>query len=146
MEEKVSVVNNRTGSIVLSRPGDSGSLNLELPFGATHVAKAELDRFLNDGAPVNKAFFAEGILQIQPINNVDQDTLPAYGGDLSRLKLKVALRSIAASSDPRQLQGWLKQDGRKEVRDAIIERGVALQTARDADKKPASYGSAGIEE
>ena len=129
MGQLVKVLNHRPSRVVLARETRDGGVlkidELELQGGANNVDDARLALFAE--LPTVKPFFETGLLVVEgAVAAPTDDTLPKHGGDLSKLKLKAALNAIKACKDPRQLRLWVNQDGRPEVRDALIARHTEL--------------------
>lgn len=125
---QIKVLNNRDSRVVISRETRDAKNALHiaemvLQSGANNVDEAELAEFRKN--PSAEHFFASGMLVAEgPVAEPTVEELPAYSGavDLAKLKIKVALRAIAACNNVLQLRTWIKQDGRPEVRDALIKR------------------------
>lgn len=128
MSDKIKVVNHRDSSVILRRvvkenPIVFGLLQLET--GANVCDAAEFESFIG-GNPIAKSFVDHGLLSVEQYVEGTAEELPssvaAGGGDLSKLKIKAALRVIAGCKSERQLRLWINQDGRPDVRKALIER------------------------
>lgn len=137
----IKVVNHRDSRVVLSRETrvkikDNDELRIletVLNGGANNVDADELKLFrANDRV---EQMFACGMLVVEgAVVDATQETLPTHGGDLSRLKLKSALNAVKSCKDPRQLRVWINQDGRPEIREALIARHTELtQGPTDAE-------------
>lgn len=142
----LKVVNHRDSRVVLSREtrtvlsneqkvrGEKPELRIEelvLESGANQIDAGVLEQF-RKSAPAEQ-FFSVGMLTVEgEVAEGTQDELPKYGGDLSKLKVKAAQRTIAACNDPRQLKLWVQQDPRPEIRKALLDRHQEIM--RDAHK------------
>lgn len=136
---QLKVVNHRDSRIVLAKLGqplpDGRAQIDELVFegGANNVDEAKLDEFRK--LPTNKVFFDHGVLVVEgPAVEGKDDQMPKYGGDISKLKVVAALKAIKAERDPRKLRQMINQDGRPEIRKALIERHTELQ--KDEPEEP----------
>lgn len=123
----LKVLNHRESKVVLSREtrvGPNKDLKIEemvLQGGANNVDEAELAKFRV--TPMVETFFTAGMLVVEgAVLPATEDELPKYGGDLAKLKPKAALRAIETCTDARQLRAWINQDGRNEIREALIKR------------------------
>lgn len=134
----IKVVNKRDSRVYLRRVLSADPFKvaeLKLESGANNVEEEELQLYLQN--PVNERFFGAGMLEAvgEAVEGKDEE-LPKYGnGDLSKLKLKSALRTIKACTSTIALKQWIAQDGRPEVRTALIERHTELAKSSE---EPAS--------
>lgn len=127
--KQLKVCNNRDARVVLRRVATTTPQvlleQLIVEPGANLIDRAEFDKYmLIDGC---KEFVDEGTLTVSDHTDGTADTLPKFGADISRAKIKVALKAIAECKDTRQLATWIKQDGRHEVREALVKRYTDLQ-------------------
>jgi hypothetical protein len=135
----LKVVNNRESRVVLSKLGKeliNGTVQIdELVFeaGANNVDESRLAEFRM--LPTNKVFFDSQLLVVEgPVGEAKDDHFPKYGGDISKLKSAAALKVIKGVKDPRVLHQMIRQDGRPEIRAALIARHVELQ--KDEPEEP----------
>lgn len=137
---QLKVVNMREARVVLAKIGKP------LPDGRTQIDELVLEGGANAvdesiwveymKAPTNEGFLKAGVLRVEGVVTEGKDeSLPAYGGDMSKLKLDAALKAIKACSDPRQLRLWMQQDTRQGVRKALIDRHKELDTDKPEEPK-----------
>lgn len=120
----ITVVNHEERGRQLSmtatgKAADIKTLNLQI--GANIVDDAVIAEFRkNEGVA---ALFKRGVLSVKESPSGEGDFDPeAFKVDLSKLKLREAKKAIAACEDPRQLRKWIDDDGRPEVRGALLAR------------------------
>lgn len=134
----LKVLNHRESRVVLSREtrvgADKKELKIEemvLQGGANNVDEGELAKFREN--KIVDGFFSGGMLAVEgAVVPATEDELPKYGGDLAKLKPKAALRAIETCTDARQLRAWINQDGRNEIREALIKRHAELMKGAEA--------------
>ena len=139
-QEKVSVikvVNKRQSRVYLRRVLSAEPFKvaeLKLESGANLVPESELELYLQN--PNNERFFNAGMLEaVGEHVEGKEESLPQYGGgDLSKLSLKAALRTVKASKNAEDLKRWITQDGRTAVRDALIARHNELTEQGDGSE------------
>ncbi len=134
--EKVKVVNNRPSRVTLRRvAATEPSLlltEMHIEAGANVVDREEFEKYMLN--TICKSFVDEGMFTVEPFVEGTTDTLPKYIGDLSKMKPKIALNAIANCKDERQLRTWIHQDGRTEIRAALIKRHEELTKGEDVEK------------
>jgi hypothetical protein len=133
---KVKVVNNRPSRVTLRRVvATTPQLlmsEMHIEGGANVVDAAEFEKYMMN--TICKSFVDEGMFTVEPFVDGTLDTLPKYIVDLSKLKPKIALNAIANTKDLRQLTKWIQQDGRNEIRAALIKRHEELTKDEDVEK------------
>ncbi len=153
----MKIITNRSkAQRTYKTPGPAGQPPFEtrhvFPMGATEV---DDDVFAALKAEPNfKAAFNRGIMQVRDVPAEAPEVVYEVDDvivDLRQLSVKEALRAIAACSDKARLQQWLDQDGRRKVRDALMDRGMDLlgesgaRTEADAVDAPSGpFGKAPV--
>lgn len=100
--------------------------------GMNNVDAAELAAFR--ALPTNEQFFRD--LWLEVVGDVPTATVDApakSGGDLAKIKLVNALKLIAGEKSLTQLKRWIDQDGRPEIRAALLKRYEELQKGTEDD-------------
>lgn len=133
MSELVQVRNYQQRRVMLRRvlpkaqPTDALAYDERLiEQGMNNVDAEQLAAFRT--VPTNEQFFRPDWLEV--VGDVPAATgdAPKSGGDLAKVKLPTALRIIAGEKSLTQLKRWIDQDGRPEIRAALLKRHEELQT------------------
>lgn len=141
MGKVVRVVNHRDARVVLSceTRDAKGVLSIDtltLESGANNVEQSRLEAFCKEGAP-SALLFEHGVIDVQDLPEPVKESLPQAGGDISKLTEAAALKAVAGCKSRETLKGWVKQDGRKKVRDAIFKRHDELIKVEDGGAEQA---------
>jgi len=136
MGKLVRVVNNRDARVVISceTRDAKGVLTIDelvLESGANNVEQSRVEAFCKEGSP-SAGLFEHGVLDVQDLPEPVKESLPQAGGDISKLTEAAALKAVAASKNKEQLKNWVRQDGRKKVREALFKRHEELTKAEDS--------------
>lgn len=134
MSELVQVRNYQLRRVMLRRvlpkaqPTDALSYDERLiEQGMNNVPAEQLAAFR--AVPTNEQFFrADWLEQIGDVPAATVDAPAKGGSDLAKIKLVNALKLIAGEKSLTQLKRWIDQDGRPEIRAALLKRHEELQT------------------
>lgn len=116
-----------------AQPNDALSYDERLiEQGMNNVPAEQLAAFR--AVPTNEQFFRPEWLEV--VGDAPAATLDAPvkgGGDLAKIKLVNALKLIAGEKSLTQLKRWIDQDGRSEIRAALLKRHEDLTKGSEDD-------------